>query len=115
MRRLPPSSSADVSHFSDLQPFTALDTRCSPRCARLDQFVCDVFVSFFLPYRAPHKQGGMLIYDNKRIAMAYLKGWVSALADRFEPVHAPPLLICFSTLRPSDLAVCSGRLHLHPI
>lgn len=46
------------------------------------QFVCDVVVSFFLPYRAPHRKGGMMIYDNKRIAIAYLKGWASDAANR---------------------------------
>lgn len=38
-------------------------------------FAMDVCFAFFLPYRAPLKEGGMMIYDNKRIAKAYLKGW----------------------------------------
>ena len=38
-------------------------------------FFCDIVVTFFLPYRAALKDGGMMVYDNRKIAIAYLKGW----------------------------------------
>ena len=38
-------------------------------------FICDVILAFFLPYRESIKNGGMMVYDNKRIALAYLKSW----------------------------------------
>lgn len=40
-------------------------------------FVADIAVTFFLPYRASRAQGGLLISDNRKIAMNYLKGWFS--------------------------------------
>ena len=38
-------------------------------------FFFDIVVCFFLPYRAPVKEGGMMVYDNRKVAIAYLKGW----------------------------------------
>ena len=38
-------------------------------------FVLDVIITFFLPYRTPAREGGNLVYDHRRIARAYLKGW----------------------------------------
>ena len=38
-------------------------------------FVMDIIFSFFMPYRASQREGGMMIYENKRIAIAYIKGW----------------------------------------
>jgi len=38
-------------------------------------FIVDIVVAFFTPVRAPPQKGGMMIYDNKAIAIAYLRGW----------------------------------------
>lgn len=38
-------------------------------------FVGDVVLTFFLPYREANENGGMMVYDNKKIARAYLRGW----------------------------------------
>lgn len=38
-------------------------------------FVLDMLITFFVPYRASRAEGGLLITDNRRIAMHYLKGW----------------------------------------
>ena len=56
-------------------------------------FILDMGVHFFLPYRASHAEGGMMVYDNKRIAKAYLKGWFA---------------IDFVTCIPLDLIVMSA-------
>jgi len=40
-------------------------------------FVVDIVVTFFLPYRTSVSKGGMLIFDNRRIACNYLTGWFS--------------------------------------
>ena len=33
-------------------------------------FGCDVVLNFYLPYRESHRKGGMMVYDNKKIARA---------------------------------------------
>ena len=38
-------------------------------------FLGDICLSFFLPYRASAKAGGMMVYDNRKICAAYLRGW----------------------------------------
>ena len=38
-------------------------------------FIIDIVINFFLPFRASHREGGMMVYDNLRIAKAYLRGW----------------------------------------
>ena len=38
-------------------------------------FALDMIVTFFMPFRASSKKGGMWVYDNGKIAKAYVKGW----------------------------------------
>ena len=38
-------------------------------------FCLDLVINFFLPYRAPHNEGSMLVFDNAKIARHYLRGW----------------------------------------
>ena len=38
-------------------------------------FICDMFMSFFLPYRTAPARGGMWVYDNRKIAINYLTSW----------------------------------------
>jgi len=38
-------------------------------------FMIDLVLQFFMPFRESAKKGGMMVYDNKRIARAYLKSW----------------------------------------
>ena len=38
-------------------------------------FILDVVITFFLPYRESQRKGGQMVYDNKKIARAYLRSW----------------------------------------
>ena len=38
-------------------------------------FIVDIGIQFFLPFRMPVRDGGMLIYDRERIKQHYLRGW----------------------------------------
>ena len=38
-------------------------------------FTVDIVIHFYLPYRAKHSDGGMMVYDNWKIVKHYLRGW----------------------------------------
>ena len=38
-------------------------------------FLCDMVLAFFLPFRSTPKNGGMWVFDNRRIAKKYLSSW----------------------------------------
>ena len=38
-------------------------------------FLLDIVINFFVPYRAHRNSGGLMISDNRRMAMHYLRGW----------------------------------------
>lgn len=38
-------------------------------------FFCDMIFNFLIPYRNDARHGGQWVYDNRKIACAYLKGW----------------------------------------
>ena len=38
-------------------------------------FFTDMVLAFFIPYRADQLNGGMWVFDNRKIASRYLKGW----------------------------------------
>jgi len=38
-------------------------------------FAIDLLMQFFIPVRLSPRRGGMLVFDNRRIAAEYLKGW----------------------------------------
>ena len=48
-------------------------------------FVGDIVISFFMPYRASARKGGMMVYDNRKICVTYLRGWF--LLDVFTVKH----------------------------
>lgn len=52
-------------------------------------FVTDIGINFFLPFRAALNKGGMMIYDNKRIALNYFRGCEGSQA--FERAIIPTL------------------------
>ena len=38
-------------------------------------FAIDIVLAFFIPYRASPAEGGQWVYDNRKIAEKYLRGW----------------------------------------
>jgi len=38
-------------------------------------FFADIIITFFLPYRAPQRDGGIMVFDNRKIARNYLRGF----------------------------------------
>ena len=38
-------------------------------------FLLDIIFTFFMPYRTAHSKGGLMVTDNRRIAMHYVRGW----------------------------------------
>ena len=52
-------------------------------------FIVDIVVNFFMPYRASQQRGGMMVYDNKLICRAYLRGWFALDLFTCIPFGAP--------------------------
>ena len=52
-------------------------TRPPPPRARSTIFLADIAITFFVPYKSSIKQGGFVIFDRRRIAGHYMRGWLT--------------------------------------